>query len=232
MQGIPSPPSSPPLAALTSANELALIKKTSTHKKRDADGSIRKRRRGGATYHIRGECERLFCETMHTVFSGEEGSTGAGSIVMGANGYSPPEEELRRQQQQNYFANANTNSKTSRATRHKVDAWLEIWDYTGGCSFRAFVGGNGDKKSLFAFFDSAVVATDLKQGLMALIELAETVFAVKQVVICVDRAVPEADRKAFMKNLRWIGFEMTNLDMWADSLDVTSEKWLMLGMEI
>ena len=67
---------------------------------------------------------------------------------------------------------------------------------------------------------------------MALIELAESVFAVGQVVICVDRAVPEEDRKAFMKNLRWVGFEPTTLDMWANALDVTSKKWLLLGLEI
>ena len=68
--------------------------------------------------------------------------------------------------------------------------------------------------------------------LMALIELAETVFAVRQVIICVDRAVPEDERKAFMKSLRWVGFEMTTLDMWANEVDVTSDKWLFLGMEI
>jgi hypothetical protein len=67
---------------------------------------------------------------------------------------------------------------------------------------------------------------------MALIELTETVFAVNQVVICLDRAVPEGDRKSFMKSLRWVGFEMITLDMWANALDVTSDKWLYLGMEI
>jgi len=158
VQGIPSPPSSPPLAALTSANELALIKKTSSSNKKRADNDgNRRKRRGGATYHIRGECERLFCETMQTVFSGEEGMAGAGSIVMGANGYSPPDEEVLRQQQQSYFANSTYKG-------HKIDAWLEIWDYTGGCSFRGFVGGNGETKSLFAFFDSAVVTTHQKDG--------------------------------------------------------------------
>lgn len=156
MQGIPSPPSSPPLAALTSANELALIKKTPSSRRRETDGS-RKKRRGGATYHIRGECERLFCETMHTVFSGEERKAGAGSIVMGMNGQSPPEEVVFGQQQQFQVAGRNYFG-------HTIDAWLEIWDYTGGCSFRGFVGGNADTKSLFAFFDSAVVGTDLKQG--------------------------------------------------------------------
>jgi hypothetical protein len=67
---------------------------------------------------------------------------------------------------------------------------------------------------------------------MALIELAEIVFAVEQVVICLDRNVPEIDATAFMKSLRWVGFDLITLDMWAHDLDVTSNKWLFLGMEI
>lgn len=67
---------------------------------------------------------------------------------------------------------------------------------------------------------------------MALIELAETVFAVSQVVVCVDRSVQEVDRKVFLKSLRWVGFEAVTLDLWAGSLDVTSDKWLFLGMEV
>lgn len=128
-----------------------------------------------------------------------------------------------------------------------MDAWLEVWDYSSGCSFRVFVGGNGENKSLFAFFDSTVVGSDLKQGyvvshitshksnmyrLMALIELAEMVFAVSQVVICLDRSVQETERKSFMKSLRWVGFELITLDLWANDIDVTSDKWLFLGMEI
>lgn len=155
IQGIPSPPSSPPLAALTSANELALISKNNATKssKRDTDGR-RRSRKEGAAYHIRGECERLFCETMNLVFLGEEGRTGQDSIVMGANADSPPDGSVSSYD--SYFPPGKL--------RNPIDAWLEIWDYRGGCSFRGFVGGNGDQKSLFAFFDSAVVGRDLKQG--------------------------------------------------------------------
>ena len=67
---------------------------------------------------------------------------------------------------------------------------------------------------------------------MALIELAEEVFAVSQVVICLDRSVQESERKTFLKSLRWVGFDMINLDLWANDIDVTSDKWLFLGMEI
>merc|ERR1712093_208689 len=202
--GIPSPPSSPPLAALTSANELALISKNKSNRKRDTDGK-RKSRKEGAAYHIREECERLFCETMKVVFLGDAGKAAInGSVMIGANAHSPPDESV--DVYNDYFV-----KQPSQAP----DAWVEIWDYSGGCAFRGFVGGDGDKKSLFALF-----------------ELAETVFAVNQVVICLDRDVPEVDRKAFLKSLRWVGFELISLDMWANNFDVTSDKWLYLGMEV
>jgi len=166
---------------------------------------------------------------MKGVFLGEEGMLSNGSIGMGmgmdhnnTNRHSPPDERMDI----GYFATGNNGKGQN------IDAWIEVWDYTGGCSFRGFVGGNGENKSLFAFFDSAVIGRDLKQGLMALIELAESVFAVSQVVICVDRSIRESDRKAFLKSLRWVGFELVSLDLWAGDLDVSSDKWLLLGMEI
>jgi hypothetical protein len=163
---------------------------------------------------------------MKTVFLGEEGTRGSnGSIVMGANAYSPPDESVDTYN--SYFPKGQ-----KRQQQQSVDAWLEVWDYAGGCSFRGFVGGNGDDKSLFAFFDPAVVGRDLKQGLMALIELAESVFAVSQVIICIDRTIPATEVQPFMKSLRWVGFEMTTLDLWAQKRGVTSDKWLFMGMEI
>jgi hypothetical protein len=90
---------------------------------------------------------------MKTVFLGDEGRSN-GSGAMGANAYSPPDESV--DVHDNYFGNV----KKGQA----MDAWLEVWDYAGGCSFRGFVGGNGEKKSLFAFFDSSVIEKDLKQG--------------------------------------------------------------------
>jgi hypothetical protein len=179
-------------------------------------------RQGRAAYTIRGECERLFCETMKSVFPGEEGNAGInGSFGLGANAHSPPDDRL--DVHSDYFA---------KTRPQNIDAWIEVWDYVGGCSFRGFVGGNGNQKSLFAFFDSSVVGRDLKQGLMALIELAEEVFAVSQVVICLDRSVSEGDHKAFLKSLRWVGFEMITLDIWANDHDITSDKWLFMGLEI
>ncbi|KAK6583966.1 hypothetical protein PZA11_003696 [Diplocarpon coronariae] len=207
--------------AVTSANEFALISKTNPNRKRDTN-STRRNRKEGAAHYIREECERLFCETMKDVFFGEGGLTANnGSIVMDANTYLPPND-----------VDTHTDYFVRQHYKQRIDAWVEIWDYAGGCSLRGFVGGDGDKKSLFAFFDSAVVGRDLKQGLMALIELAETVFAVSQIVICFDRSVPELDRKAFLKCLRWVGFELISLEMWTSNFDVTSDKWLYLGMEV
>ncbi|KAB8294835.1 hypothetical protein EYC80_006796 [Monilinia laxa] len=212
-----SPPSSPPLAALTSANEFALI---DSSKKRDARGRTRNRKEGAA-YAIREGCERLFCENMKSIFLGEEGNASNDSNVMGADTYSSLDDDVDTH---DYFGNVKPG--------HAVDAWLEIWDYTGGCSFRGFVGGNGDEKTLFAFFDNSVIGRDLKQGLMALIELADEVFAVSQVIINVDRSIPDGDRSTFLKSLRWVGFELTTLDMWSHQLDTTSDRWLLMGLEV
>lgn len=160
---------------------------------------------------------------MKTVFLGERHAASNGSIEMGTNAHSSPDERLSA---------CNSSYYGTSKFGQRVDAWLEIWDYASGCSFRGFVGGSSDEKALFAFFDSSVVGRDLKQGLMALIELSEVVFACSQVVICLDRSLPELDCKAFMKSLRWVGFELITMDMWAKEIDVTSDKWLLLGMEI
>jgi hypothetical protein len=136
--GLLSPPSSPPLAALNSANELALIPKPNA-RVRERDGR-RKSRREGAAYTIREECERLFCETMKTVFLGEGGMVESGSVG------------------KDCFENLSVKSA------NRVESWFEVWDYVGGCSFRGFVVDNGIEKSLFVFFHAKVVGRDLKPG--------------------------------------------------------------------
>lgn len=92
---------------------------------------------------------------MTGVFLGDEGKASKnGSIGMGANTYSPPDGSVKVYN--DYFG--------KRRPGHSIDAYMEVWDYAGGCSFRGFVGGNGDKKSLFAFYDSSIVGRDMKQG--------------------------------------------------------------------
>ncbi|GAW21491.1 hypothetical protein ANO14919_110120 [Xylariales sp. No.14919] len=230
ISGLPSPPSSPPLAAITSSNELALQPKP---KKRSSDNATTTNlnrtttttsRRGGATFQIREECERFFCETMRAVFRGERNAVGNGSYLTGVHGvltppddYPPPPSSLPR-------------SGLNPAVN--ATGWMEFWDYAGGASFRAFVAEKGDEKSLFAFFDSGLVGQDLKQALIALIELADVPLGCSNVVICMDRHMPEDHAKSLMRSLQWVGFELTALDHWADELDVVSDKWFFLGMEI
>jgi len=54
----------------------------------------------------------------------------------------------------------------SRTGAGGVTSWLEIWDYAGGSSFRAFVAEDvaGEDKSLFVFFDAHIMGRDLKKA--------------------------------------------------------------------
>lgn len=154
--GLPSPPSSPPLAAFTAANELALQPKRSI-KKRDADGRQKERggRGAGAAHAIPEQCERLFCGLMKSVFSGEGKAVISGPQGSGACFDDGGDSD-------GYFA---ANEDGGRPAQNiSVEEWLEIWDYAGGTSFRAFIAGEGEKKSLFVFFDRAVIGRDLKHG--------------------------------------------------------------------
>lgn len=67
---------------------------------------------------------------------------------------------------------------------------------------------------------------------MALMELAESVFAVSRVVVCCSRKMPEVESQALHKSLQWVGFDLIPLDTWSGCLDTTSHKWLYLGLEI
>ncbi|KAI2624960.1 ornithine decarboxylase antizyme-domain-containing protein [Hypoxylon sp. NC1633] len=222
--GLPSPPSSPPLAAITSSNGLTLQPKS--NKKRSTNTtSIRRSRRGGATFQIREECERFFCETMKAVFQVEWNMAGNGSFLTGVNQQLTPPDDYPTPQFS--ISDIDTNKPGVR-----VNGWMEFWDYAGGASFRAFVVEDGDEKSLFAFFDNGLVGRDLKQALIALIELADGPMECSHVVICVDRLMPQDYSKALMKSLQWVGFELATLDHWAKDVDVTSNKWLIMGMEI
>ncbi|KND91745.1 hypothetical protein TOPH_03648 [Tolypocladium ophioglossoides CBS 100239] len=219
--GLPSPPTSPPLAALTSSNELALLPK---NKKRDIPGR-HPERRGGAALMIREECERFFCEPMKTVFHGERNLSMNGSSLSGAYLQTPPPE--------NRISDALQHGAELKARGFEVDAWMEVWDYAGGASFRAFVADDGMEKSLFVFFDvQGVMGRDLKKALMALIELGEGPLGCCHIVTCIDRHMPADEALELTKSLQWVGFEMTTLDHWAHDLDVTSRKWVFMGMEL
>ncbi|KAI1148238.1 ornithine decarboxylase antizyme-domain-containing protein [Nemania diffusa] len=229
--GLPSPPSSPPLAAITSSNELALQPKPRNRSSGNTSVTTNinrtTSRRGGATFQIREECERFFCETMRAVFQGERNAVGNGSCLTGVHGVlTPPNDYHYPLTPPPEPSHGGLNSAVG------IKGWMEFWDYAGGASFRAFVAEKGNEKSLFAFFDSGLVGQDLKQALIALIELADVPLGCSDVVICMDRHMPEDHAKSLMRSLQWVGFELTTLDHWAEELDVVSDKWLFLGMEV
>lgn len=68
--------------------------------------------------------------------------------------------------------------------------------------------------------------------LMALIELADTIFSCSQVVIALDRNTDAEESATLLKSLRWVGFELITLEMWTRQHPITSDKWLFLGMEL
>ncbi|KAF6825612.1 hypothetical protein CPLU01_10190 [Colletotrichum plurivorum] len=226
--GLPSPPSSPPLAAITASNELALLPKS--NKRRDVPGK-RISRRGGAALSIREECERFFCESMRAVFRGERNAAPSGSGLTGAYNndhylQTPPSDQDLAVQSR-FGGREGVKPPPCPAT-----AWLEVWDFAGGASFRAFVADDGAEKSLFALFDRNVNGRDLKPALMALMELVDGPLDCQHLVVCIDRGIEEEDAKALMKSLQWVGFEMATLDRWARDVDVTSNRWLFMSMEI
>ncbi|GJC98225.1 ornithine decarboxylase antizyme [Colletotrichum higginsianum] len=246
--GLPSPPSSPPLAAITASNELALLPKASSSKRRDAVPGKRISRRGGAALSIREECERFFCESMRAVFRGETdtGSHGSGlhQGVYNNNNHNgstnatmlqtpPPDDDLAVQPHSfGGRRGAADGHPMASSAPAPATAWLEVWDFAGGASFRAFVADDGTEKSLFALFDRNVIGRDLKPALMALMELVDGPLNCQHLVICVDRGIEEEDAKSLMKSLQWVGFELTTLDHWARDVDVTSNQWLFMSMEI
>ncbi|KAK0721056.1 ornithine decarboxylase antizyme-domain-containing protein [Lasiosphaeris hirsuta] len=262
--GLPSPPSSPPLAAITTTNQLALTPKAKKSSPRSiVNTNGRDNRRGGATLRIREECERFFCETLCAMFLGERNSAPQHSRLMGvynsnnninrgghgrlgfdgarargpasasgaANGSLPPTPP-------DDYPIGDSAWMASRGIGHPgmggVNAWLEIWDYAGASSFRAFVAEDplGEDKSLFVFFDAHVLGRDLKQALVALIELADGPLDCGHMVICIDRSIPGDDSLALTRGLQWAGFSLTTLDFWSSGYDVVSNRWLFMGMEL
>ncbi|KAK6076143.1 hypothetical protein SCUP234_00247 [Seiridium cupressi] len=223
ISGLPSPPSSPPLAAITQDNELALQPK----KKRSSATATTSRRRGGATYQIREECERFFCDTMKSVFQVEGNMASNGSGLTDVNYYiTPPPTD--------YPTPPSSFSSTDGYMKPDINAigWMEFWDYAGGASFRAFVAEDGEERSLFAFFDAGLMGRDLKKALIAFMDLAEGPLACSQVVICLDRLIPGDDAKSLMRSFQWVGFELTTLDHWAKEIDVTSDKWFFMALDV
>lgn len=66
---------------------------------------------------------------------------------------------------------------------------------------------------------------------MALLELATSdAFACSQLVICVDRTAEDVEDT--VRDLGWVGFELTMLDNWAGHQGRMSDRWLFFGMDV
>jgi len=132
----------------------------------------------------------------------------------------------------------------------------------GFTSFRGFIVHKDlpcgqVEKTLFLFFEH-VAGTQLKQGLITLIELASECFGCERLVICLARNAEGL--QGLVRDLGWVGFELVTLAHWIPQHDipkafgssirsgsfssvstsssvfpeddVTSEKWLFMGMEL
>lgn len=106
---------------------------------------------------------------------------------------------------------------------------LEVLDYVGGSSFRGFVTAD----TLVVFFERGSIGADLKSGLMALIELADSEhLRCSQLVVSVQRDLHSTEMERLTKDLGWVGFEPVTLSQWAGSDSLVSDKWLFLSMEV
>lgn len=157
----------------------------------------------------------------------------------------------------NYMAGPAATAAT--VSSPKILQYLEMWDYSGGARFRGFTAtvpsttmslGKTVKsdKAMIVFFDHPVITLDLKQGLMALIELASTTqLDCQRLIVCLERddAIGTAQAEGrLLRDLRWVGFEAATLDEFASvsnldedegaalAREPTSERWMMLGMDI
>lgn len=231
-------------------------------------------RRGAAAHHIQGECERFCCETLQAVFlHGEKGKAAARSLGLDAriggrhrrfDRLDHHHQLMLLQEQQlptipelacspsesgsddSVYDGSSVYDGVGMAPA--VDAFLEIWDYSGGSRFRGFVAERRGSKGLFIFFDEGAFGHDLKAGwvdswrwgptangssLMALLELCSLdELGCTELVICLDRDMETADLKSLMKDLGWVGFSPTTLIDWAQSQEIISSKWVFLAMDV
>jgi hypothetical protein len=156
---MPSPPLSPPLAARHMSAAAA---------KQSVSGG--RARRGGAAYTITEECERLFCETLRTVFLGEGNMARQDSLVMGMYDNKQLPTEINdygvevRQDPERSTGLPSPEWDPMAVGKGLVSDYIECWDYVGGNRFRGFVAQEGEEKTMFVFFDKSVIGGDLKAG--------------------------------------------------------------------
>jgi len=229
---------------------------------RGGSQSPRRRNAKEASSAIAKECDRLLCGDMRRIFLGGRNASDV-PRSMGSIHQTQSQKKINvRNQSHNYdsdFASDDEDDDDDDDDEDEVK-YIEVWDYLGGTSFRGFIAPGRSEKTLFLFFEH-VVGTQLKNGLMALIELATECFSCDRLVICVERNAEGL--QGLVRDLGWVGFELITLAHWVQpshSLptsrrnsasfrsesfsststissvfsedDVTSEKWLFMGMEL
>ncbi|EAW13783.1 ornithine decarboxylase antizyme [Aspergillus clavatus NRRL 1] len=170
--------------------------------------------RGEAAYTIPEECERLFCDKLSAIFTGEMKL--ARQVSSGMDAYQIRSSQIELEQ-------------------IRIQTWVEVWNYTGDAIYRGFLTDANNERTLFLFFGDDALGHNLKAGLIALFELASTpVFDCSQIVACIPRSreVAESD---IVRNLSWCGFNLTTLKPWATKHRVEqclSTMWLFLCAEV
>nr|ABS87627.1 ornithine decarboxylase antizyme [Paracoccidioides brasiliensis] len=177
---------------------------------------------GEAVQTITEECERLFCDTLWTLFLGERQLAPQQSLVIGA----VPNNNK-------HVSAFEANAKIS----GRIQNCIEVWDYPGDTIYRGFVAADGDRRTLFVFFDNHTCAGQgFKSGLMALFEIASSPeLDCSEMIACVDRSMDAADLVVAMRNLGWVGFELSSLNDWVVpplKEAIISGKWLFMTVEI
>ncbi|KAJ8605048.1 hypothetical protein MRB53_041560 [Persea americana] len=217
----------------------------------------------GAAYNITEECERLFCGTLRSVFLVEKNTGFEDSLVMDMQfedqtkfavhegGYSAVQQVPTRKSRDSTLPTPVASPGTVKYTEEStsISAYLEVYDYTGGATFRGFIAENGQQRELFVFFSKDVLGKDLKPGyvvnlyevcsinnvlrLTALLELASAdQIEFDKLVVAVDRYGDAECAVDLIKDLGWVGLEMTTLESWSHTSACASERWVLLSTEV
>ncbi|KAI5821449.1 ornithine decarboxylase antizyme-domain-containing protein [Pyronema omphalodes] len=218
----------------------------------------------GASKVIAKECERLLCGDMKRIFFGGKLDSNNVSRSMGSIGGRDSKFGIYSDSSSDSSDGSDDSDDDGNNITDEM-RYIEVWDYVGGTSFRGFIADKvlprgGVEKTLFLFFEH-VADTELKHGLMALIELATECFSCDRLVICLERNAEGLN--GLMCDLGWVGFELATLAHWNhtdmplrpsssarcgsfssvstsssifsdnnEDLEITSEKWLFMAMEL
>ncbi|KAK3058363.1 hypothetical protein LTR09_001441 [Extremus antarcticus] len=202
-----------------------------------------RKRSGDAAYHITEHCERMFCETLKTVFLVEKDTGLDNSLVMGTQNTTSNNSgavSIPARQQPTMMKHDLPTPSPSPDTRKgylemggMLKEYVEVWDYSAcDARFTGFVAEKEEERALFIFFDKDVMGKDLKPGLMALLELASTTeFDCGRLVICLDRTTDAETMDDVSRGLSWAGCELMTLDHWAGEKNCISDRWLFLEID-